>query len=595
MENLHRSLKDQMRKFKIPSDFISKYPDFIQSINDSYESLIDDNVRLENVLEISSKELFESNQSLKKENITKSREAIQAKEHLDRVMDNVNEVIFEVDGNGNFTYLNSAWASFGQEDPIYSLGKNYMNYTDTIDHFDKEVISHIKNKDVKDFKTVFSRPTSDKKLLWWELSASLQRDENDRITGAIGSLVDVTKTKETEKQLILANEAKTNFLSTMSHEIRTPLNAVIAISNILLMDEPKESQIKNLETLKFSSKHLLHLINDILDYNKLMTGNLKLSNEPFSLQKTARSILNSFYFTAEDKNIKLQIEIGHNVPTWVKGDSLRFSQVLTNLIGNAVKFTSEGSVKMSLLSIKNNHEKLKLRIKITDTGIGIPSHKLDTIFDDFTQAQGHTSKRFGGTGLGLAICKKLLNLQDSEIHVESKLGEGTTFWFDLDFDQVSYGYLNSIKPNEGKKLDLTGMKLLVVDDNAMNLLVINQFFDKWNIEYDEAVNGEEAVNKAANANYDVILMDLQMPIKDGYQATKDIRNMGGSTSQTPIIALSATVSNDIIQKVTEAGMNDYLSKPFDPIDLYNKIEKYANHNEHNNITKNVDLLEEVNS
>lgn len=574
-ENQHRLLRRQIRKFNVPETFLNQFPEFISSINESYISFDKDVGQLENVLEISSKELYVSNQALKEDNIIKSKEAIEAKKHLDRVMDNVTDVIFEVNAKGDFIFINSAWESFGEEKPSDGLGRNYMHYAASIKYFDAEILKGINDRDIDDFKTVFGRLNKKGQLKWWEMSVTLQKDSNKVIQGAIGSLLDVTKTKETENQLILANEAKTNFLSTMSHEIRTPLNAVIAISNILLMNEPKPDQLKNLDALKFSSQHLLHLINDILDYNKLITGNLRFNNEPFDLRETVKGIVNSFEFTAADKGVDLIVDIKECVPNWIKGDSVRFSQVLTNLLGNAVKFTLEGSVKVDIKCIENNQDDLTLRVRIEDSGIGIAADKLDTIFDKFTQAESNTTKKFGGTGLGLAICKKILNLQKSEVFVESTLGEGTSFWFDLELDQVSVDFLESIKPIKQKDLNLKRLKLLVVDDNAMNLLVISQFFDKWNVEYDEAKNGKEAVTKVYDDHYDVILMDLQMPVMDGYKASIEIRKMSGDKGRTPIIALSASVSNDVVVKVTEAGMDDYLSKPFDPIDLYKKIEKYS--------------------
>jgi len=572
-KSLNRLLKRQVRKHSIPEHILLEYCNFFQAVNEAYISNENDVRHLEHVLEHNSKELYLANKKLQEEVDEVALEVIKSKEQLDKVMANVADVIFEVDSSGRFTYLNPAWIKYSEASVAQSMGRNFMEYSNGIKHFDSEVKGQIINKDFEVLETTFSRYDSSGNLKWWEMNVKLLKSQEGIIEGAIGSLAEVTQIKEKEYELKKANKAKSKFLSTMSHEIRTPLNAVIAISNILLMDEPRDSQLDNINALKFSSRHLLNLINDILDYNKLTSGKLHFDNSPFNLRQIINGTINSFSFSAREKGIHLSTTVSSMVPDGVKGDSLRLSQVLTNLLGNSVKFTNEGHVELEVDIIEESDDKIKLRFSVHDTGIGIAQEKLKNIFERFTQAETHTTRMYGGTGLGLAITKQLLHLQNSRINVESKLGKGTTFWFDLKFDKLIKKELIRIDPEQETQFDLKGMKLLVVDDNQMNLMVIEQFFDKWNVQYDSATNGNQAVEKVKVKAYDVVLMDLQMPVMNGYEAVAEIRKLGGGHSNLPIIALSASVSNEVIVKVVDAGMDDYLSKPFDPIDLYLKLNK----------------------
>jgi len=252
------------------------------------------------------------------------------------------------------------------------------------------------------------------------------------------------------------------------------------------------------------------------------------------------------------------------------------SQVLSNLIANAIKFTAEGQVELQVTCNQSNTDKALIRFEIIDTGIGIPEDKHDLIFERFTQAESDTTKKYGGTGLGLAICKKLLTLQGSNIYIESVVGEGTKFWFDLEFQIAENRANNPESSLIAKPKDLEAMNILLVDDNPMNRMVASQFLDKWNARYEEAENGQIAVEKCKVTSFDAILMDLQMPIKDGYQAANEIRSSSDLNAQTPIIALSASVSNEVTEKIKKYGMNEYISKPFDPVILFRKLSECMN-------------------
>jgi len=571
----HRLLKRQIRKHKLTSADVERLSGFLESVNCSYHSSQEDLLTLENIIEISSAELYTANAQLKEENTQKSIEAMEAKLRLDNVVNNLSDIIFEMDKFGNFTYLNSSWIKYGEELPEASIGKNFMEFAKGIVSFESEVLKEILNRNFsKDiFKTVFGRK-SNGLLKWWEMSVKIVRYNDGTVKGAIGSLNNITYLKEVEKELIEANKSKSRFLSTMSHEIRTPLNAVIALSNILLRKDPKPEQIENLETLSFSSKNLLVLINDILDYNKLHVGKLNFEKKDFSLEKVISSIVRSHEILAQERLNTLRIEIDEQVPSYVIGDSARLTQVITNLVNNAIKFTFDGDIIVSVKLESSNSSHSKIRFSVTDEGIGIKEDKFDLIFERFAQAEDDTTKKYGGTGLGLAICKKIVNLLGGEIDVDSTIGQGTTFSFDIE-------YLNSEKKNTPTSSEanvkiesLAGMRLLVVDDNKINLMVVTQFFEEWGVSYQEAISGQEAINYTQNEDFDLVLMDLQMPEMDGYTASKKIRAFGGKFEKLPIIALSASISSDVRSKVQTAGMNGYLSKPFNPTDLFNELKSY---------------------
>ncbi len=419
----------------------------------------------------------------------------------------------------------------------------------------------------------------DGQQLWVSVINSVILDQKGEIDKYIEVIIDITAKKKVEVELIRAKEealalsnAKDMFISVMSHEIRTPLNAVIGMSHLLMEDNPAESQIENLNILKFSAENLLTLINDVLDFTKIETGNVDLEKIETNLREIVHGVMSSMQYKTGSKDIYLKESVDEAVPECIIGDKTRLTQILLNLVGNAVKFTDTGGVTVDLKVIEQSAKDVRIRFAVADTGIGIAQNKLNTIFESFKQAELDTTRKYGGTGLGLPIAKRLIELHDSRVNVDSVPGQGTTFWFTITFNKVAGGVTN--KNNQVE----SGLNLhaLVVDDNQINRLLINKVLKKWGGTADFAENGQQAVDMiTANHNYDVVLMDIHMPIMGGLEAAQTVRAMPESYyQQLPIIALTASMLNNQMSQISEAGMNDYVLKPFDPKLLFDKLSKF---------------------
>lgn len=374
------------------------------------------------------------------------------------------------------------------------------------------------------------------------------------------------------------SKAKSEFLSTMSHEIRTPMNAIIGMTNLLVKDNPREDQLEQLEILDFSAKTLLSLINDVLDFSKIESGRIEFESVSFKLEHLLNGVLESFRFTAEKKDVSLYLDLDEEIPPTIVGDPNRLTQILNNLVSNAVKFTEEGSVGLVVSLNEKSEEELIIEYVVADTGIGISEEKQEAIFDSFTQEKSETSRVFGGTGLGLTISKKLVELQGGKIELDSEKGQGSTFTVTMPFkvekaadDERTHQTVDQHMSNS-----LSGATVMLVEDNAINQKVMIRFLEKWNIEVVLAENGVEAVQKMEdNAAINMVLMDLQMPEMDGYEATRNIRQLDSKyKANIPIIALTAAALKEVKEKVFASGMNDYLTKPFNPPELQKKLEHY---------------------
>jgi len=394
---------------------------------------------------------------------------------------------------------------------------------------------------------------------------------------AINKLKNEEDLKKARQVAEEAAQAKHQFLSIMSHEIRTPLNAILGMTYLLVQEDPKKEQLEFLNSLKFSGDNLMTLINDILDFNKIESGEIFFEEADFNLKDMIHGIRQSFHFRAEEKGIKLKVLIDSELPEVIVGDSARLNQVLTNLIGNAIKFTDTGSITVDVIVINTGKKKIELEFAVTDTGIGISENNQKNIFESFKQASIDTTRKYGGTGLGLAICKRLIELQGRKLEVESKVGKGSKFFFTLEFKKSERKSLKPEYTGEKRFDQLAGKKVLLAEDNEINTIVAQKILARWGIDVETVTNGMEVIDKVNKQYFDVILMDLHMPKMDGFKATEKIRNSKNKKiRKMSIIALTASVMSDVQSKIEKANFNDYVLKPFNPTELYNKIFMQVN-------------------
>jgi signal transduction histidine kinase len=363
---------------------------------------------------------------------------------------------------------------------------------------------------------------------------------------------------------------KTRFLSIMSHEIRTPANAVVGMANVLMTKSMPDEIKRDLRVLHYSAQNLKSVIDNVIYYDKLELGKEDIVNLPFDIRKFCFSLVDSFESEAAKKELKLNFDFDDRIPQYLIGDSDKLGQIIANLLSNAIKFTRSGDI---FLWVKMNHIDEKscyLLFKLADTGVGIDEENMKVVFQAFSQMGNDITRNTDGLGLGLSIAQKLLKLLGSKIYVESEKGVGTTFHFDVQFELTT-----TIKDAEQRYIEthnLNGLKVLLVEDNKLNVLVAKKILTAMNAIVEVAKNGEEGVRYATNKAYDIILMDIHMPVMDGYEATRQIRKLG---NMVPILAFSADAFDEARRLAVEAGMNDFISKPFDPVTLYEKI--IANH------------------
>ncbi|MFY0689496.1 MAG: PAS domain S-box protein [Cyclobacteriaceae bacterium] len=463
----------------------------------------------------------------------------------------------------------------------YIIGRSYFDvFPDVGPEWEKVFENALAGNIEYNEQDLIEQANGEIKWIKWEVRPWFKKLEV--VGGLIMYTEDISYQKEQQLQLKIAkrkaeqaSKAKEQFLSTMSHEIRTPLNAIIGMTDLMLMEDQDDEQLKRLKLLKFSGNNLLVLINDILDFNKIEAGKLEFEIADFSLKglldKTRASLMN----LAEKKGLELNLSYDPELPEFFKGDVVRIGQVVTNLVNNAIKFTESGYVSIKARKAHQEEDNYTIKFEIKDTGIGIAKDKVDTIFQSFEQAGSDITRRYGGTGLGLAITKRILELMSSQIQVHSAEGLGSVFYFDITLPLGESTATDKVQL-EGKAELRDDLRILVAEDNPGNRTLIHSLFRRWKINLEFAEDGQQAIDKIQAKDFDMIFMDLQMPEVDGYEATEAIRAMDDEYfKKIPIVALTASVMSNVLEKTRQVGMNAYVPKPFNPNELKQTIAKYT--------------------
>ena len=539
-------------------------------------------------------ELLIANKELKYQNKEKVKRAeeLQLAIYARSLIEASGDPLFTISPEGKITDMNHASLA------ITEMKREQMIGTDFSDYFTdpKKARKGYQQVFDKGFVTDYPLVMKDGRFTDVLFNGSVYKDENGHVIGAVVVARDITEQKRIEKEIIeakvfaelatviaeeaqvkaeaatkIANEAvkaKQQFLSNMSHEIRTPMNAIIGFTKVVLKTDLTAKQREYLIAIKLSGDSLIVLINDILDLAKVDAGKMTFEKIPFKMASSIAAMVHLFETKIQEKNLELVKEYDAHIPEVLLGDPVRLHQIILNLVSNAVKFTSKGKITVSVRLIDEDDDSATIEFAVSDTGIGISDNKIGRIFENFQQASSSTSRLYGGTGLGLSIVKQLVEPQGGSIIVKSKVNEGSTFSFILTFQKT-----DATVEIESVDLDLNNgnknCKVLVVEDIALNQLLMKTILDDFGFESEIAANGKIAIQKMQLNNYDIVLMDLQMPEMNGFETTEYIRNI--LHSDIPIIALTADVTTVDLAKCKAVGMNDYIAKPVDERLLYNKI------------------------
>jgi PAS domain S-box-containing protein len=490
------------------------------------------------------------------------------------IIDKMNLGLIEINFNGDITFANSTFLKMS------NLGYNELERFDIDNIIDSIEQDGAPSNRMNTWKTQKAKEISfvlNGNTVWWLLNITTQYDDDGNISVYIIVCLDISEQKKLEEELLLSKDSaeknskiKDIFIANISHEIRTPLNALIGLSNLFSKTNLDETQEKYAKLLKTSADNLLSIVNDVLDFSKINAGKLQIEEIPFSLNEVIKNNIKLFSNKADEKGIYLKLDIQSEERQIYMGDPYKFSQILSNLISNAIKFTETGGVSVVCKKMSEDEYQTIFQITISDTGIGIDEGFIDKIFEKFTQENESTTRIYGGTGLGMSITKELLQLLNGQIKVRSRKYLGSEFIMDIPFKKMN-GQRKIDKLHTVEfPLTLKGKKILIVDDNDMNRLVASLILSEHGAEMIEAENGFDAINMIKNHPIDVILMDIQMPVMNGYETTRKIRTLGFNE---PIIALTAYAVKDERDRCIESGMNDFITKPFEERHLISIINK----------------------
>ncbi|MEP2667487.1 MAG: ATP-binding protein [Cyclobacteriaceae bacterium] len=494
------------------------------------------------------------------------------------VVEDGSDIIFVVDYDGEILYHNDSVEETLGYKPRSLVGKKFFDLIlpETLKQFQRAYKSSVSKR--YNEAVEFQFLCKNKSFKYLEFN-SINLKHKEGIKGLILDCRDITQRKEDAAELLRAQKAKEQFLANVSHEIRTPINGIAGMATLLSQNPTAKEQTTYLNAIKSAADNLKVIINDILDLASIESGKLNFEKINFNIEDLLHSVVDSFSVQSSQKGIELDYQLDKKISKVLVGDPFRLNQILINLISNAIKFTHEGKIDLSCQLEKKNAKTQHIRIDVTDTGIGIPSDKLNKIFESFSQADASVTRKYGGTGLGLTIVKQLVELQKGNISVSSVENKGTTFSIIIPY---AVGNPSEVEEKTSvfnrKKKDLNSLKdlrILLAEDNDINRLYATSILKMWECTADTAENGYVALEKVRNNDYDIILMDIQMPVMDGFETTRAIKKSGAPKDQIPIIALTANSSSKDIEKCLASGMNDCIGKPFTPENLFSILVKYG--------------------
>ncbi|MDN3670279.1 ATP-binding protein [Echinicola jeungdonensis] len=513
---------------------------------------------------------------------------VQFLKHLtDQVPGLLFQLVLDQEGKMNFPYLNTGSLNVFGSEKAFNEKDNDFNYFISKVHpkdIGKIVSSTVNSaKNLVPWKSQFRIKLGEGKGYRWMLGSAMPTELDNGEVHWYGYLSDIDEVKQFEKKLKKSKESaekasklKSEFISMISHEIRTPLNAISGSVYSLLNEPHSHPQEMALNTINFAVDNLIIMINDLLDFQKMEANKMELEKQPFNLKLLLNQVINGLQYQAQESKNNLHLVVSDRLDVEVLGDKIRLIQVINNLVTNALKFTNEGKVDVTATLVQENEEQVEVFIEVKDTGIGIAKENFEKVFNDFDQVNQTFSKKYGGTGLGMSITKKILERMGSEIKLESELGVGSTFYFELILGKApGKGQLvdEALMPApEEIQTSSENVQVLFAEDNDVNALVVGKIMKRWGYDCDRVNNGQEAVEAVDKKKYDLILMDIQMPVMDGFTASEIIKKK----QDIPIIALTAASKAEVLNKIEKSGMERFLSKPIDAVELHQNIKELVN-------------------
>ena len=569
METAMRESSDElMAKKEAVNQMLVRQSHVLETLKEAASTLFPDRPLLENDDLLQLADIVQ--EEVEKRQIAETRRA-QSDQRLLDIIESLNLGMARYDLESRLTQVEPRFAEIFGRDEADMIGLSASDIsTSRVSEDETRIQFYLESK-------VFESPylNSNGEIKWLLCTTAPLFDDASRVEGGVIVVFDITARKKLEQEMIDARKAaeaglelRKTILANVSHELRTPVNAIVGMSALLASTELNEQQREYLKTMRFSSDGLLVLIDDLLDVSRIEAGKVELEEIEFSMRDNFSQLTKSLRLRAEEKGLSFEWKLDEHIAPRLLGDIHRLNQIITNLIGNAIKFTPQGKVQLEITQVSESNDAQDIRFSVVDTGIGIAAERQAAVFQAFAQEDNSTTRKYGGTGLGLSISRRIVEMMGGHLTLTSEKNVGTIFTFQIQFKKA-----NSEAPVAKEfNPDLQGSLILLVEDNKVNQFLANALLTSWKAKVDISEDGQDAIDRLKEKEYDLVLMDLQMPIMDGFEATEHIREV--LKSNIPIIGLSANALNGERERSMERGMNDYVSKPFQPEMLYEKIHGF---------------------